>query len=462
MKAMTFRMSVCFAWVILALCAHAVSQEAVVLIYAYRSDGTSQGTGFLTSDHGRIVTAYHVVQGARKIEVSNESIGSLSNIRVDFISPDYDVAVLQALGSGITPFYKVGDVLPSVADDLEAQGYPLGSPKQVFHVHATRNGALQASQMSGPHGRRIFNQDLKVNIIPLDMTIYTGMSGGPVTRGNRVIGVLSGSYQEGGSIAWAIPSMYVLGQSTSQLQSVMRKPNDMIWPQLTLMSGASKNLRAMVRVNSRAALAYDQFMERVEDLATVCEEVNRQAQATRRDILVQRPFFERVLSDPALRADPEAADELLAGPLQVMSSSFSAFGAVYDETEATSREANVAMSTLFSWVGHEANLDDDAGRELVRKMTQVVDEHMASLERVATYFDLDMSPMQNALPELALARQQGSTRQAAAMLKAMDAAEPIVNAYAAPQALMYISEATSMFRQVGHVFESVVYRDGAK
>ena len=116
------------------------------------------------------------------------------------------------------------------------------------------------------------------------------------------------------------------------------------------------------------------------------------------------------------------------------------------------------MSTLFSWVGDEANLDQRNGRELLRKMTLVRDQYKNILDEAVRCFDRDVSAMQKALPELALVRRASPARQAAAMLRTMDAFQPSVDVYADHRALMYMSESSSMFRHVSRVFEAVVYR----
>lgn len=78
--------------------------------------------------------------------------------------------------------------------------------------------------------------DESIDVIPIDVTVYSGMSGAPiVTEDDRVIGILSGSYDEGRGVAWAIPVKYV--------DELLQKPpiNRAIdgtfrWPDLTLMS----------------------------------------------------------------------------------------------------------------------------------------------------------------------------------------------------------------------------------
>jgi len=178
--------------VIITICVPAQGQEALVRIYATLSNGRSQGSGFFTSNQGQIVTAYHVVQGASAIEVRSEQRGTFTNIQVDFISPEYDLAVLKVLNSGETPFVRLRDYAPNTQDDLQIQGYPLGDPFQVIRAYSTRAGFVQTQEYNDMRGERLFA--LNIQVIPLGAIIFSGMSGGPVLYKNQAIGVLSGSY----------------------------------------------------------------------------------------------------------------------------------------------------------------------------------------------------------------------------------------------------------------------------
>src|SRR5215469_1375825 len=209
------RMSLlCIGLIIYIICPCVQGQEAVVRIYATLNNGRSQGSGFFTSNDGQIITAYHVVQGASAIEVRSEKLGTFTNIRVDSISPDYDLAVLKVLNSGETPFVNLSDYAPGIQDDLQVQGYPVGAPYQLIRTSATRPGFVETSEYNNMRGEKLFAWNIQV--IPLGAMVFPGMSGGPVIYRNRVLGILSGSYVQGGSMAWAIPAKYV----STQLQPV--------------------------------------------------------------------------------------------------------------------------------------------------------------------------------------------------------------------------------------------------
>src|SRR5438132_11210088 len=87
---------------VLAEAAQATSPEALVTIHGTLAQGSSLGAGFYITKDGFIVTCYHVVQGARNIEVvdsQNNRFSSRSGqVAVEVLAPDYDLAILRTTG----------------------------------------------------------------------------------------------------------------------------------------------------------------------------------------------------------------------------------------------------------------------------------------------------------------------------------------------------------------------------
>src|SRR5215472_12350431 len=289
------------------ICPFAQAQEALVRIYTTLSNGRSQGSGFFTSNDGQIVTAYHVVQGASAIEVRSEKLGTFTNIRVDSISPDYDLAVLQVLNSGATPFVNLEDHAPSNQDDLQVLGYPVGAPYQLIRTSATQPGFVQTGEYNNIRGEKLFAWNIQV--IPLGAIVFRGMSGGPVIYKNRVIGILAGSYVQGGSIAWAVPAKYV----STQLQPVhLRADQIERWEPVRLMDASEgKSLRSMVRVNPAAAAVSDEVSNSVEALAENYSQLYKEAIQTGQDIKAYQPMLERVATDSSLANDGKTSNNLM-------------------------------------------------------------------------------------------------------------------------------------------------------
>jgi len=160
------------------------------------------GSGFVIDKAGHIVTNYHVVQGAQRVQVSfsnNERLAA----QVVGRDPATDVAVLQvkAQSRALTPLDLGNSDAVRVGDSVVAIGNPLGEDRSIT------SGIVSALQ------RRIFapNGSPIDNVIQTDAALNHGNSGGPLlnTRG-RVIGVNSQIQTADGSggnigIGFAIP-----------------------------------------------------------------------------------------------------------------------------------------------------------------------------------------------------------------------------------------------------------------
>src|SRR6516225_6496070 len=352
------------------ICPLAQAQEALVRIYVTLSNGRSQGSGFFTSNDGKIITAYHVIQGANAIEVRSERLGTFTNIRVDSISPDYDLAVLQVLNSGVTPFVNLADHAPSNQDDLQVQGYPVGAPYQLIRTSATQPGFVQTSDYNNIRGEKLFAWN--VQVIPLGAIVFPGMSGGPVIYRNQVIGILSGSYVQGSSMAWAIPAKYL----STQLQPVhLRADQIERWEPVRLMDASEwKSLRSMVGMNPAAAAVSDAVSNRVEALAETYSELYKQAIETQQDIKTYQPMLERVATDSSLTNDGNTSSEL-KDQESALFESIEKFENLSDEAGKQGQETAQEMIKLGMWIADQSHVDERTGKSLANKMTSITDEH---------------------------------------------------------------------------------------
>ena len=156
------------------------------------------GSGFLIDNRGNIVTNYHVVGGARSIEVT---LSDRSRHPAKLIGRDRltDLAVIQITDRANLPFVKLGssDNL-RVGQKVLAIGNPFGF-----------QGTLTTGIISAL-GRSIQDENGQVleNLIQTDAAINPGNSGGPLlnSRG-EVIGINTAIYGPGGNvgIGFAIP-----------------------------------------------------------------------------------------------------------------------------------------------------------------------------------------------------------------------------------------------------------------
>ena len=141
------------------------------------------GSGFVIDKAGHIVTNYHVVEGARSVEVSFSNNESLK-ARIVGVDPSTDIAVLKvdAHSRALTPLPLGNSDLVRVGDSVVAIGNPFGYDRTVT------TGIVSALQrvIQAPNDYSIDH------VIQTDAALNKGNSGGPLldARGD-VIGVNS-------------------------------------------------------------------------------------------------------------------------------------------------------------------------------------------------------------------------------------------------------------------------------
>lgn len=257
----------CFVVLWQALIAHASPPEdAVVDIYCVTGNGgSSQGTGFVIAPSGLVVTAYHVIQGARSIQILRPGVPGPSDVAVEYLDPDHDVAALSGNFANKPEGLQLGTDPPPALATVQVLGSPRGSAGQVLTGRLTfaHSGGLESS-LRFPTGATIFAHD--IDVYPIDVTNYNGMSGAPVTVGpnDSVIGLFAGSLNEGGGLGWAIPAKYVAQLLNGA--AIDKMANQLVtWPALRLMSSAgwTKLLRSYGKVYSAEHLATLQLLDKI-------------------------------------------------------------------------------------------------------------------------------------------------------------------------------------------------------
>lgn len=169
-----------------------------------------QGSGFIVSSDGLIITNNHVIQGADKIKVKLNG-GKEFNATVVGTDSHSDIAIIKVDGKNL-PFLELANSDESeVGDWVVAVGNPFG-------LQATLTvGVISAK---GRNNLRITDYD---DFIQTDAAINRGNSGGPLLNlDGQVIGIntaiATGGYGGGSAgIGFAIPSnigKYVMDQIT--------------------------------------------------------------------------------------------------------------------------------------------------------------------------------------------------------------------------------------------------------
>jgi S1-C subfamily serine protease len=157
-----------------------------------------QGSGFILTKDGRILTNYHVIQNAQKVEVT---LSDKRKVKAQVILQDkaHDMALLQIEASNLTP------AVLSESRDLQVgqNVYAIGNP---FGLNGTMTTGIISSirSVSEPQGATI------ENAVQTDAAINPGNSGGPLlnSRG-EVIGmntlIATGGAEQSSGIGFAIP-----------------------------------------------------------------------------------------------------------------------------------------------------------------------------------------------------------------------------------------------------------------
>lgn len=173
--------------------------DAVVLV----KTAIGQGSGFLISDKGHLITNYHVVEGETKIVVTlfrgakeGQERHELKKVHILALQPMRDIALLQ-LDLTELPGESPQPVVLDDRDDLRvgdlvfAIGNPLGLERSVTQ------GIVSSTSRTMGHLR----------LIQTDASINPGNSGGPLfnARG-EVVGIACAGFSSFDGLAFGIPS----------------------------------------------------------------------------------------------------------------------------------------------------------------------------------------------------------------------------------------------------------------
>ncbi|SIN32368.1 putative serine protease PepD [Micromonospora cremea] len=180
---------------------------SVVTVRVSNLGGTSEGSGFIASADGHVITNDHVVAGGSGKASVIFNDGSSAAATVVGQDPESDIAVIKVSRSGLRPVeFGDSDAL-AVGDPVLAIGSPLSLANTVTAgIVSALDRTMQAGEPGGPV--RYYAA------IQTDAAVNHGNSGGPLVDGaGRVVGVnstiksLVAEGQEAGNIglAFAIP-----------------------------------------------------------------------------------------------------------------------------------------------------------------------------------------------------------------------------------------------------------------
>jgi S1-C subfamily serine protease len=155
------------------------------------------GSGFVIDSEGHILTNFHVVEGARQVEVTT-SDKKKYKAQIIGTDPVHDLAVIQIPDKAV-PQAEIGDSKSLVVGQ---KVYAIGNP---FGLSGTMTRGI-ISSIRSLKGQRGFIDEA----IQTDAAINPGNSGGPLLNGRgQVIGIntmiLTGGVEQSAGIGFAIP-----------------------------------------------------------------------------------------------------------------------------------------------------------------------------------------------------------------------------------------------------------------
>jgi hypothetical protein len=216
------------------------SIDAVVLIVVSDPGGKSvlEGSGFLVSSDGRIVTNHHVIASASSatVKLNNGAFFPVEGIIAD--DPEHDLALIKVSGKNL-PYLSLED-----SDSLTAGQHVLAIGSPLGLENSVSDGIVSG-----------FRKDADgKNWIQTTAPASHGNSGGPLlVMDGKVAGVLTWKVGEGENLNFAAPSKLIvplmantavqpLGTSSKTVTSSTAGPsNGRIWTSVT--SGRDYKLR---------------------------------------------------------------------------------------------------------------------------------------------------------------------------------------------------------------------------
>jgi tetratricopeptide (TPR) repeat protein len=166
--------------------------EAVVTIVTYDSGDKplSQGSGFIATPDGLVVTCWHVVAGASKIKVVRRGGAEWTAQGIVAADAERDFAIVKVAGKNL-PTIPLGD------SDKVRQGDRVVAISSPLGLDQTASEGIISSVRALPDGQKVLQTTAAVS---------EGSSGGPVLDGQgRVVAIAAFVIAGGQSLNFAVP-----------------------------------------------------------------------------------------------------------------------------------------------------------------------------------------------------------------------------------------------------------------
>lgn len=184
-----------------------ITTETTTNYFGHTTTSAASGSGFILTADGYIVTNYHVIENAQKIQVTTYDNTSYNALLVGYDESN-DIAVLKIEAENLTPVVIGDSSNMNVGDDVVAIGNPLG--ELTFSLTGGKVSALN---------REVTTSDgVTMELIQTDCAINSGNSGDALfNMHGEVIGITNAKYSTSSSseasidnIGFAIPISNVI------------------------------------------------------------------------------------------------------------------------------------------------------------------------------------------------------------------------------------------------------------
>lgn len=228
------------------------ARGAVVSIVMADKDGhpTAQGSGFLVSKDGRVVTNYHVIQHGHSAVVKLPS-GAFYDVEgVLAYDKDHDIAIIKVKGQGFRTLSLGDSDRVQVGEEVVAIGNPLSLESTVS------NGIVS--------GVRTIDDQVG-NAIQITAPISPGSSGGPLfNMAGEVLGITTFHLKGGENLNFAIPINHVKSLLQAKSSKVYDFPDE--------EEAASKENSGDETGSSICGFITGRMTAALPQVATFCEE----------------------------------------------------------------------------------------------------------------------------------------------------------------------------------------------
>ena len=170
------------------------ARKSVVVVRVFDSDGKqfAQGSGVITAEN-EVTTNYHVVEKAKRVEVSQEGEKKAIAAEVKSGDADRDLCLLSA--NGLTDAAEIRDTKNlKIGEDV----FAIGSPRKLeFSISNGIVSQLRALKDGSP-------------LIQTNAAISEGSSGGGLFDSNgKLVGITTSSYKKGQNLNFALPTEWI-------------------------------------------------------------------------------------------------------------------------------------------------------------------------------------------------------------------------------------------------------------